>query len=60
MADETARVLVRMPESMRRKLKIVAAMEECSLNEQIIAYIKQGLSSTKAQILSQGLIDIEE
>lgn len=62
MPPEIAKVLVRMPETMRRKLKVVAAMFNRSLNEQIIEYMKEGLMKTEAQILSnpQGIMNIEE
>ena len=60
MTKNTAQVLVRMSEPMRRKLKIVAAMESCSLNEQIIKFIKEGLANSKAQFLVDELIEIEE
>lgn len=60
MANKKAQILVRMPEPMRRKLKIVAAVEGCSLNEQIVKFIKEGLSKTKAQFLADELIEIEE
>lgn len=62
MPPEIAKVLVRMPETMRRKLKVVAAMFNRSLNEQIIEYMKEGLMKTEAKILSnpQGIMNIEE
>lgn len=52
MADEVAKVLVRMAETMRRKLKIVAAIECRSMNEQIIQYLNQGISSANIMALS--------
>jgi hypothetical protein len=62
MPPEIAKVLVRMPETMRRKLKVVAAMFNRSLNEQIVEYMKEGLMKTEAKILSnpQGIMNIEE
>lgn len=60
MMKSTAQVLVRMSEPMRRKLKIVAAMESSSLNEQIIKFITAGLSNSRTQFLVDELIEIEE
>lgn len=60
MMKSTAQVLVRMSEPMRRKLKIVAAMESCSLNEQIIKFITAGLYNSRTQFLVDELIEIEE
>lgn len=52
MEDEIARVLVRMPMGMRRKLKVVAAMSNKSLNEQIISLLYEGLMRAEEEFLS--------
>lgn len=52
MSDGIARILVRMPEGMRRRLKVDAAVSNKSLNEQIISYLAEGLLRMEEKILS--------
>lgn len=52
MPNGIAKILVRMPEGMKRRLKVASAMNNKSLNEQIIFYIAEGLSKMEEKILS--------
>ena len=52
MPNGIAKILERMPEGMKRRLKVAAAMSNKSLNEQIISYLAEGLLKTEEKILS--------
>jgi hypothetical protein len=52
MPNGIAKILVRMPEGMKRRLKVAAAMSNKSLNGQIISYLAEGLSKMEEKILS--------
>jgi plasmid stability protein len=52
MPNGIAKILVRMPEGMKRRLKVAAAMSNKSLNEQIISYLAEGLLKMEEKILS--------
>lgn len=52
MSNGIAKILVRMSEGMRRKLKVAAAMNNKSLNDQIISYLADGLLKMEEKVLS--------
>ncbi|OGT41713.1 MAG: hypothetical protein A3F42_06845 [Gammaproteobacteria bacterium RIFCSPHIGHO2_12_FULL_37_34] len=51
-ANGIAKILVRISEGMKRRLKVDAAMSNKYINEQIISYLAEGLSKMEEKILS--------
>jgi len=52
MNKGASRILVRMPANMKKKLRLAAAMSNCSVNEQVILYLNDGLLKTQEKILN--------
>lgn len=52
MANQVAKLLLRMPLDLKKNLRIVAAISCCSVNEQIVSYIRKGVEETRNEILS--------
>lgn len=52
MQDRVAKILIRLPDIMRRKLKVAAAISNISLNQLIISYLENGLLKTEKKFLS--------
>ena len=43
MKGDAVMIVVRLPSDLRRKLKVIAAYENCSMNDKARTYIEKGI-----------------